>query len=126
MYDAILCDAPCSGLGVLARVPDIKYRRTEADVMANGRMQAKLLENLAGFVKPGGRVVYSVCTFEPEETDGVVEVFLKKRPDFVLEGAGGYVPEESAALVDGQGFLRIYPHRHRADGFFAARLKRVS
>lgn len=126
MFDAVLCDAPCSGLGVLARAPDIKYRRTEADVIENGRTQARLLENLAGLVKPGGRMVYSVCTFEPEETDGVVAGFLKKRHDFVLEGAGGYVPEECSALVDGPGFLRTYPHRHRMDGFFAARLKRVS
>ncbi|MFQ5737110.1 MAG: 16S rRNA (cytosine(967)-C(5))-methyltransferase RsmB [Thermodesulfobacteriota bacterium] len=126
LFDAILCDAPCSGLGVIGRSPDIKYRRTHLDVIENGQMQRRLLANLAGYLKTGGCMVYSVCTFEPEETDSVIEDFLKSREDFVLEGAGGYVPEECGALVDEPGFFRTYPHRHRVDGFFAARLKKIS
>ncbi len=125
-FDAILCDAPCTGLGVLGRSPDIKYRRTELDIIESGERQKRLLGNLAGYLKAGGRMVYSVCSFEPEETDAVVKDFLGNRGDFVLEGAGGYVPEECSALVDGPGFLRTYPHRHRMDGFFAARLKKTS
>ncbi len=124
-FDAVLCDAPCSGLGVLGRSPDIKYRRTEIDVIENGQRQGALLSNLAHYVKDNGRIVYSVCSFEPEETDMVVLDFLKERKDFVLEGAGGYVPKECGALVDEPGFLRTYPHRHGMDGFFAARLRKA-
>ena len=124
-FDAILCDAPCSGLGVIGRSPDIKYRRTELDLLENAERQKRLLANLAGYLKPGGRMVYSVCSFEPEETVNVVAGFLKERADFVMESAGGYVPEECRALVDEPGFFRTYPHRHGVDGFFAARLKKL-
>ncbi len=124
-FDAILCDAPCSGLGVIGRSPDIKYRRTELDLLENAERQKRLLSNLAGYLKPGGRMVYSVCSFEPEETVNVVTDFLKQRADFVLESAGGYVPEECRTLVDEPGFFRTYPHRHGVDGFFAARLKKL-
>jgi len=126
LADAILCDAPCSGLGVVGRSPDIKYRRKELDLLENAERQKRLLVNLAGYLKPGGRMVYSVCSFEPEETIGVVAEFLKMRDDYALEGAGGYVPEDCRALVDEPGFFRTYPHRHGMDGFFAARLKRLS
>jgi len=126
LFDAILCDAPCSGLGVVGRSPDIKYRRTELDLLENAERQKRLLVNLAGYLKPGGRMVYSVCSFEPEETVNVVTDFLGQRADFVLESAGGYVPEECRTLVDEPGFFRTYPHRHGVDGFFAARLKKIS
>lgn len=126
LFDAILCDAPCSGLGVIGRSPDIKYRRTELDLLENAERQKRLLINLAGYLKPGGRMVYSVCSFEPEETENVVKDFLARRADFVQESAGGYVPEECRTLVDEPGFFRTYPHRHGVDGFFAARLKKIS
>ena len=124
-FDAILCDAPCSGLGVLRRVPDIKLKRTEEGLKALSETQKKMLGNLSRRLKPGGRLVYSTCTFEPEETEGVVEWFLGAHPGFVVESACGYVPEECRDLVDGPGFFRTYPHRHGMDGFFAVRLKRL-
>lgn len=123
--DAVLLDAPCSGLGVLRRSPDIKMRRTEEDVLALSAEQSKLLGNLAGTVKKGGCIVYSVCTFEPEETDRVVKKFLSENKGFVLDNAAAYLPEQCDWIVDEEGFLRTYPHIHSTDGFFAARLKRT-
>ncbi len=124
-FDAILCDAPCSGLGVLRRVPDIKLKRTEEEIRAISEAQKNMLGNLSRRLKPGGRLVYSTCTFEPEETEGVVEWFLEAHPGFAVESACGYVPEECRDLVDEPGFFRTYPHRHGMDGFFAVRLKRL-
>ena len=74
-FDAILVDAPCSGLGVLRRTPDIKYKRTKEDVERLAIIQGRLLDNLAKYVRRGGRLVYSVCTFEPEETIEAAALF---------------------------------------------------
>lgn len=123
-FDAILLDAPCTGLGVLRRTPDIKLKRTEEDIAKNSRRQARMIENLSGYVKKGGRLIYSVCTFEPEETDSVVERFLEGHPEFYLEDAGEILPPACKPLVDKKGLLRTFPHRHSTDGFFAARLGR--
>jgi len=122
--DAILCDAPCSGLGVLRRAPDARYRRKEEDIAGLQAIQSRILDNLAGYLKKGGRLVYSTCTFEPEETEGVVSRFLKKHPDFSLEDVSKYLPQSCSELVDKDGFLRTFPHRHGMDGFFAARMRK--
>jgi 16S rRNA (cytosine967-C5)-methyltransferase len=123
-FDAILCDAPCSGLGVLRRTPDIKLRITEEDIKELSLRQTRLLDNLSGYLGRGGRMVYSVCSFEPEETEAVVEGFLEGHGGFALENAGGCVPEECRVWAGSAGFLRTYPHRHGVDGFFAARLRK--
>lgn len=122
--DAILCDAPCSGLGVLRRAPDSKYRRKEEDIRELAGIQARLLDNLAGYLRKGGRLVYSVCTFEPEETEETVSGFLEKHREFSIEDASGYLPPQCSELVGPDGFLRTFPHRHGMDGFFAARLRK--
>lgn len=124
-FDAVLCDVPCSGLGVLRRSPDIKYRRKEEGLPALSENQARILENMSAYLKAGGSMVYSTCTFEPEETDEVVRGFLSRRDDFELERAEAFLPEGAEGLADGNGFLRTFPHRHGMDGFFAARLKKV-
>lgn len=123
-YDAILCDAPCSGLGVLRRTPDIKIRITEKDILALSARQSALLENLAKYVKKGGRLVYSVCTIEPEETDRVISGFIKTHPDFAIESAKDFLGSECGALTDAGGFLRTFPHKHNMDGFFGVRMRR--
>ncbi len=123
-FDAVLVDAPCTGLGVVGRNPDIKYKRTEKDIAALSKTQGKFLRNLASYVRPGGRLVYSVCSFEPEETDEVVEGFLKVHDDYEVEDASGFIPEGPGMVVGEDGFLRTYPHTHGMDGFFAARLVR--
>ncbi|MBI2411897.1 MAG: 16S rRNA (cytosine(967)-C(5))-methyltransferase RsmB [Deltaproteobacteria bacterium] len=119
-FDAILLDSPCSGLGVLRRAPDMKMRRKESDIKELSGRQESLIENLSRYLKKGGRLVYSTCTFEPEETDGVVMDFLERHKEFRLEKAGAGLPESCAKLVDKDGFLRTYPHRDGLDGFFGA------
>jgi len=124
-FDAILLDAPCSGLGVLGRSPDIKLKRKEADIAALSITQKALINNLSSYVRKGGRMVYSVCTLEPEETDDVINAFLKAHPDFSLENAAASLPLACKPLVDEYGFLRTMPHLHNMSGFFAARIKRA-
>ncbi len=124
-FDGILCDAPCSGMGILRRRPDIKLRRREDDIKGLARLQRRLLTNLAQYVKKGGRLVYSTCSFEPEETVGIVEGFVTERKDFILEDAGTYLPEGCRTLLTSRGYLVTYPHRDGMDGFFMARLKRI-
>ncbi|MBI5454638.1 MAG: 16S rRNA (cytosine(967)-C(5))-methyltransferase RsmB [Deltaproteobacteria bacterium] len=119
-FDAILLDAPCSGLGVLRRAPDMKMRRRESDIRGLAARQKALIENLSRYLKKGGRLVYSTCTFEPEETDGIVKGFLDRFKGFRLEDAGEGLPASCAKLIDRDGFLRTYPHRDGLDGFFGA------
>lgn len=125
LFDGILVDAPCSGLGVLQRTPDIKLRSTEAGIKELSTRQTALLENLCRYLKKGGRMVYSVCTFEPEETDGVIKAFLEKHPEFTIENAKSTLPDSCAPLIDANGFLRTLTHRHGCDGFFAVKLKKA-
>jgi len=120
-FDAILVDAPCSGLGVLGRTPDIKLRRSPDDIAAIAGTQKKLLANLIHFLKPNGRLVYSVCTLEPEETTEVVKWFLQNHVEIRLEDAGVILPENCRQLVTEEGFLQTLPHRDKMGGFFAAR-----
>ncbi|HWE30586.1 MAG TPA: 16S rRNA (cytosine(967)-C(5))-methyltransferase RsmB [Polyangia bacterium] len=112
-YDRVLLDAPCSGLGVLRRHPEAKWRRTLADVAALAALQAKLLDALAARVRPGGVLVYSVCTYTDDEGPRQLERFLAARRDYRVDLRTGAEP------------LRTWPHRDDADGFFAVRLVRV-
>jgi len=123
-FDAILVDAPCSGLGVLGRTPDIKLHRSLEDIKTISETQKKLLQNLIGFLKPEGRLVYSVCSLEPEETTEVVKWFLQHHAEIRLEDAGVILPEDCRQLVTEEGFLKPLPHRDKMDGFFAARFRR--
>jgi 16S rRNA (cytosine967-C5)-methyltransferase len=119
--DRVLLDAPCSGLGVLAKRSDLRWRRSEAQIAELSKLQLELLENAAAQVRPGGVVVYSTCTIEPEENEEVIERFLTAHQNFELEPATNFVPKE---FVDKEGFVRTYPHVHGMDGSFAARLRR--
>jgi 16S rRNA (cytosine967-C5)-methyltransferase len=117
--DKVLLDAPCSGLGVLTKKPDIKWKRDIGDVFKLARMQSELIENAARLVKPGGVLVYSTCTTEPEENIDVVRGFLASHPEFTLDNAAQFV---SHAVVNPEGFVETFPHQHGMDGSFAARL----
>jgi len=123
-FDAILVDAPCSGLGVLGRTPDIKLHRSLEDIKTISETQKKLLHNLIRFLKPDGRLVYSVCSLEPEETIEVVKWFLQNHVDIRLEDVGGILPEDCRQLVTEDGFLKTLPHRDKMDGFFAVRFRK--
>lgn len=124
-FDRVLLDAPCSGLGTLRRDPDLKWARTAEDLAPLAGVQRRMIAQAADAVRPGGRLVYSTCSPEPEENDAVVADFLKSRPDFHLEPAlpGPRVPNGSR-LLDELGYLRTLPFRDGLDGYFAAVLVR--
>jgi 16S rRNA (cytosine967-C5)-methyltransferase len=117
--DKILVDAPCSGLGVLRKKPDIKWKREPEDVTRLNKTQRALLENAARLLKPGGVIVYSTCTTEPEENIQIVKGFLAGHPEFSIADAGAYV---NKSVVTPGGWIETFPHLHHIDGSFAIRL----
>ena len=119
-FDHVLLDAPCSGLGVIRRNPDIKWAESKKNLAGYQKRQVQFLHNLSGLVKPGGRLTFSVCSFEEEETEQVVELFLKDHPTFQLEDRSGDLPGSIKAAIYCDRCLRTYPHRDDMDGFFAA------
>ena len=119
-FDAVLVDAPCSGLGTLRRHPELRWRRRPEDVARLAVLQREILAGVAPLVRPGGILVYAVCTITREETEDVVDWFRATHPRFVVEDARTRVPLD---LVTPAGMLRTLPHRHGLDGFFAARLR---
>jgi len=120
-FDRVLVDAPCSGMGVLARRADARWRKGPEVLAEMPNVQLELLRSAARHVVPGGLIVYSVCSFEPEETEQVVARFLAEHPGWSVESAAGAVPE---TCVTPDGFMLILPHRHGCDGAFAARIRR--
>jgi 16S rRNA (cytosine967-C5)-methyltransferase len=123
VFDRILVDAPCSGLGVLRRNPEGKWRKTRADVLRLASLQKTILGNIAGRLKSGGVLLYSTCSTSIEENEEVIDDFLTARSDFVIEDLRGLFPDLSPVFTD-RGFFRSWPHRHGMDGFFAARLRK--
>ena len=119
--DRVLLDAPCSGLGVLAKRADLRWRRTPEEIGELVDLQDDLLDAAAALVRPGGVLVYSTCTIEPEENAERVAAFLARRSDFSVDRADGFVPE---AFVTEEGYFAALPQRHGTDGAFAARLQR--
>lgn len=118
---AVLLDAPCSGTGTFRRHPDARWRLTPNDIAVLAAAQRSILHAAASAVAPGGLLVYSTCSLETEENDAQVETFLTTHPEFTLEPPPeGTVP---SAVLDA-GRLRVLPHRHGADGAFAARMRR--
>jgi len=124
-FAGVLIDAPCSGLGVIRRHPDIRWNRTEADLERYQAMQLELLESAAPLVQGGGILVYATCSLEPEENEAVVEQFLARHDDFILTRADDFLPPSAKPLIDAEGFLRTRPDLHDLDGFFAARLQKT-
>lgn len=121
--DRVLVDAPCSGLGVLAKKPDAKWKREPEDIMRLVALQSAILSHAATLVKPGGVLVYSTCTLEPEENIGLVRSFLASHSGFSIEPAGAFVNPQ---VVHPDGYVETFPHRQGMDGSFAVRLKRSS
>jgi 16S rRNA (cytosine967-C5)-methyltransferase len=119
-FDAVLLDAPCSGLGTLSRHPDIRWRLRPGDIARHARRQRDLLEALSPLVRPGGRLVYATCSVEDEENEGVLAPFLQAHAEFEPEA----LPDCARPFAAGP-FVRMSPSRHRGDSFFAARLRRI-
>jgi 16S rRNA (cytosine967-C5)-methyltransferase len=124
-FDRVLVDAPCSGLGVLRRNPESRWSRQAADLPELAALQSKILFNVAPLVRPGGLLLYSVCTFSRVETSGVVETFLANHREFAAESLVAQLPEGWQDLLDAAGALRSFPQRHDGmDAFFAVKLRR--
>jgi 16S rRNA (cytosine967-C5)-methyltransferase len=123
LFDRILVDAPCSGLGVIHRNPEGKWWKVPSDPARLAVTQLAILENAAARLKPGGILVYSTCSTSLAENEQVVDNFINQHADFMIEPVSMVLPQ-AAALETGRGFFRSWPHRHGMDGFFAARLIR--
>jgi 16S rRNA (cytosine967-C5)-methyltransferase len=125
--DRVLVDAPCSGLGTLRRNPDLKWRQSPATVAELLAKQQAILAGAARLVKHGGRLVYATCSLLRGENEAVAEAFAAANPEFVLQPAADLLARaqvaEASTLCDGP-FLRLWPHRHATDGFFAAAWQR--
>lgn len=120
-FDAVLLDAPCSGLGTLGRNPDIRWRLGPADIERHAERQRALLETLARMVRPGGALVYATCSLETEETHEVVDSFLDANPAFSQDE----LPEWARPFAS-DGRVALDPARHPGDGFFAVRLRKAA
>lgn len=127
-FDRILLDAPCSGLGVIRRKPDVKWSKNEQEIEGIADIQFSILSDIRNLVKPGGILVYSTCTLLQEENEGMIARFLEQFPEFEpdpeLEAMLPEAVREKAMLS--AGMVRILPHYFHSDGFFIARLKRKS
>jgi len=124
-FDRVLVDAPCSGLGTLRRNPDLKWRQTEMDIAELSIKQAKILEAAARLVKAGGRLVYATCSLLREENEGIVEAFLAQHAEFKPLNAAEILAQQKVALETGTT-LKLLPHVHGTDGFFAAAFERLA
>jgi 16S rRNA (cytosine967-C5)-methyltransferase len=121
--DRVLVDAPCSGLGTLRRNPDLKWRQKPEGIAEVTATQTAILESAARLLKSGGRLVYATCSMLPQENEEIAEAFSKAHPDFAVLPVAEELTRLKVAnadkLCNGQ-FLRLWPHRHGTDGFFAA------
>jgi 16S rRNA (cytosine967-C5)-methyltransferase len=123
-FDRVLVDAPCSALGTLAKHPELKWRLTQNDVRHVVEVQRAILREAAIAVKPGGSLLFSVCTFTKSETDDTVERFLAESPEFVLDDLRAALPPRYDAFVQENGTFLSLPHRTGTEGMFAARFVR--
>ncbi|XP_057816532.1 uncharacterized protein LOC131029889 isoform X3 [Cryptomeria japonica] len=121
--DKVLLDAPCSGLGVLRKKPDLRWKRSLKDLEQLMLLQDKLLDAASLLVKPGGILVYSTCSIDPGENKERVESFLSRHPEFIVESVKKLVPDE---FVSEEGFYFSHTSNHFLDGAFAARLYRIT
>ena len=118
-FERVLADVPCMGSGTLSKKPDIKWRKDIFDLRKLNELQYNLLSKAAEMVKPGGVVVYSTCSIEPEENYEIVEKFLNDHPGYHLKSAEGKFPDE---ILDEHGCVQTFPHKHKMDGAFAAKI----
>ena len=117
--DYVICDVPCSGMGVLRKKPEIRYKDT-ADMAAIPALQEEILDTAASYLKPGGRMIYATCTVFKKENESVVNSFLLTHPDFMP------IPFTVGDITAGDGMLTLLPHIHETDGFFVALLEKTS
>jgi 16S rRNA (cytosine967-C5)-methyltransferase len=121
--DRVLVDAPCSGFGTLRRNPDLKWRHGEQAIAELAAKQARILNAAAKLVKPGGRLVYATCSILPDENESVADAFAAQHPEFEPLSCAELLATQRIPVDTGER-LRLWPHRHGTDGFFAAAFKR--
>jgi 16S rRNA (cytosine967-C5)-methyltransferase len=121
--DRVLVDAPCSGFGTLRRNPDLKWRHGPEAIVELATKQAAILESAARLVKAGGRLVYATCSILPEENENVADAFAAAHPEFTPISCTEQLAAQRIELDCGER-LRLWPHRHGCDGFFAAAFQR--
>jgi 16S rRNA (cytosine967-C5)-methyltransferase len=124
LFAGILIDAPCSGLGVIRRHPDIRWNRSPKDLLRYQDNQLALLNNAVAFLDTSGVLVYATCSMEPEENEEVIQIFLANHADFTLASSKPYLPPAAENLVTATGFFSTVPEEEGLGGFFAARLIR--
>lgn len=120
--DYCIVDVPCTGLGIIRRKPEIKYNFKQKNIESLNEIQYKILKNAAGYLKPGGSLVYSTCTINQEENLSLIRRFLHSDGRFVMDDISGLIGAFDTAK---DGYLEIYPHVHDMDGFFIAKLKKI-
>ena len=125
LFDCVLVDAPCSGLGTLRRDPDIRWRRHEEDLASFAAAQLVMLQHASDVVRPGGRLVYATCSSEPEENEGVVDAFAAGHARFAAFDARAAAPQLSEMVIDERGHLRTTPDAHGLEAFFGAVFERA-
>jgi len=124
LADKVLVDAPCSGLGIIRRKPEIKYRKQAEDANSITSIQYDILKNASKYVKIGGELVYSTCTIDVRENDDIVEKFLTDNPSYILIN----INDDYKDLIPGEhtkGTIQLYPNVHNTDGFFISKIKRI-
>ncbi len=121
--DYVIADVPCTGLGIIRRKPEIKYKNMQEDLKEISKIQYKILENAAKYLKTGGRLVYSTCSTERKENIELINEFLDKNKDFILDDISQNVDDFFTTAKN--GYIEIYPHIHNMDGFFIAKIKRL-
>ena len=115
MADKVICDVPCSGFGVLGKKPELRYKDPELSKNLPG-IQSAILDNACKYVRSGGVLVYSTCTILPDENENIINAFLLAHPDFsACEWKVGNIHAPN-------GYITLYPHVHKTDGFFIAKL----
>ena len=126
LFDRVLADVPCSGLGLMRKKPDIRLKKTGDEIDSLIGIQRSILQNAGRAVRPGGILIYCTCTLSRKENEKNVEWFLKEHPEFAAEDITLFLPAgwEWAAETAKKGFITLLPHRTGTDGFFIARMKR--
>jgi len=123
--DRVLIDAPCSGLGIIRKKPDIKWARNQEDMDEITGLQKKIIHTASSYVKPGGVLVYSTCTINPMENEDIIEDFIRSNGEFGMEDVSSFLPEKLQKPEAHKGWIQMYPNIDKTDGFFIARMKRV-
>ena len=123
-FDICIVDAPCSGLGVIRRSPEIKMNRKESDIKDLVKIQKSILNNAKSYVKPGGTIIYSTCTIRQVENIDIINNFLNENKDFELEPFDEKLSSKENIEEAKSGYIQMFPHIHKTDGFFIARIKK--